>query len=154
MKLKNNLDEMQEQKLKQIEHTGFWLFFWGIFLAMMIQFAFINGSLKYAAGEAAVFFPVSIWVAVQCLRNGIWDRRLKADPKTNLLVSLAGGLIAGIFCAIPVYRNFGSVAGALATLVIAFLFTAFVCFVTLSLTASAYKKKVRAMETEPESEEV
>ena len=40
MKLKNNLDEMQEQKLKQIEHTGFWLFFWGIFLAMMIQIAF------------------------------------------------------------------------------------------------------------------
>ena len=97
--------------------------------------------------------PVSVWVAVQCLRNGIWDRRLKADPKTNLLVSLAGGLVAGVFCAIPVYRNFGSLLGALATFVITFLFTALVCFATLSLSASFYKKKVRAMETEPEGEE-
>lgn len=154
MKLKNNLDEMQEQKLKQIEHTGFWLFFWGIFLAMMIQFAFFSDeSLWLAAGEAAVFLPVSIWVMVQCLRNGIWDRRLKADPKTNLLVSLIGGLVAGVFCAIPVYRNFGSLPGALATFVVAFLFTALVCFATLSLSASIYKKKVRSMETEPEGEE-
>ena len=153
MKLKNNLDEMQEQKLKQIEHTGFWLFFWGIFLAMMIQIAFFNNNMLLAAGEAAVFFPVSIWMTVQCLRNGIWDRRLKADPKTNLLVSLAGGLIAGLFCAIPAYRNFGSLAGTLATFVIAFLFAAVACFAALSLSASIYKKKVSAMETEPESEE-
>ena len=56
MKLKNNLDEMQEQKLKQIEHTGFWLFFWGIFLAMMIQIAFFSGkNIWLAAGEFAVF---------------------------------------------------------------------------------------------------
>ena len=90
---------------------------------------------------------------MQCLRNGIWDRRLKSDPKTNLLVSLIGGLIAGVFCAIPVYRNFGSLPGALATFVFTFIFTAVVCFATLSLSASFYKKKVRAMETEPEGEE-
>ena len=153
MKLKNNLDEMQEQKLKEIEHTGFWLFFWGLFLAMMIQFAFVQGdSLRLAAGEAAVFFPVSCWMVAKCLRNGIWDRRLKADPKTNLIVSLIGGLVAGVFSCIPVFRNFGVTPGLL-TLVMAFLFAAGLCFVVLSLSASAYKKQVRKLEHEAEAEE-
>ena len=84
--------------------------------------------------------------------NGIWDRRLKADPKTNLIVSLIGGLVAGIFSCIPVFRNFGVTPGLL-TLVMAFLFAAGLCFVALSLSASAYKKRVRKLEHEAEAEE-
>ena len=44
---RNNLDEMQEQKLKQIEHTGFWLFFWGLFAAIMVQSVFLTDMLPH-----------------------------------------------------------------------------------------------------------
>ena len=36
--LKNNLDEMQEAKLLQIEHNGFWLAFWGLLATLVWRF--------------------------------------------------------------------------------------------------------------------
>ena len=39
-KKKNNLDEMQEQKLLKIEHNGCWLAFWGLFIVLIAQFIF------------------------------------------------------------------------------------------------------------------
>ena len=61
MKRKNNLDEMQEQKLKQIEHTGFWLFFWGLFAAMLGSMSkdFIN--LIKALGTAIFWLSGIMW---------------------------------------------------------------------------------------------
>ena len=37
-KRKNNLDERQEQMLLQVEHRGCWLAFWGLLIALMVQF--------------------------------------------------------------------------------------------------------------------
>ena len=37
MKRRNNLDEMQEQKLLHIESRGYWLAFWGLAAALIIQ---------------------------------------------------------------------------------------------------------------------
>ena len=38
MKLrKTNLDEQQERKLLEIESRGFWLAFWGILLALIVE---------------------------------------------------------------------------------------------------------------------
>ena len=154
MKRKNNLDEMQEQKLKQIEHTGFWLFFWGLFAAIMVQSVFLTDMLPAAiAGEMIIFLPVCCWMVVQCLRHGIWGRRLKADPKTNLLASLVAGLVVGVVGSLTVYRNFGSLAGAAAAFVFGLLFAFGLCFALLSLCASVYKKKLRRLEKEPESGE-
>ena len=35
--MKNNLDEMQEQKLLHIEHNGCWLAFWALLAAMTAE---------------------------------------------------------------------------------------------------------------------
>lgn len=154
MKLKNNLDEMQEQKLKQIEHTGFWLLFWGLFAAIMVQCVFLTDQMPAAiAGEMLVFLPVACWMVIQCLRQGIWDRRLQADPKTNLLVSLAAGVVTGVIGALTVYRNFGSLAGALAAFVMGLVFCFIICFAALSLCAGLYKKKLRRLEEEADTTE-
>ena len=151
--VKNNLDEMQEAKLLQIEHNGCWLAFWGLLAAIVVElFVFGVENMRYIIGEWVVFLALCVYMAEGCLRNGIWDRRLKADPKTNLIVSLIGGLVAGIFSCIPVFRNFGATPGLL-TLVMAFLFAAGLCFVALSLSASAYKKRVSKLEHEAEAEE-
>ena len=36
-RLKNNLDEMQEQKLLKIEHNGMWFALWGLIIAIIVQ---------------------------------------------------------------------------------------------------------------------
>ena len=154
MKSKNNLDEMQEQELLKIEHTGFWIAFWGLFAAIMIHFiVFRDDALVYAAGESVVFFLIAGWMVVQCQRHGIWDRRLQANAKTNLLLSLAAGLVCGLVSAFAVYRSFGLVSGALITLAISFIAAFILCFAALSLCAGLYNKRRRRLENEPEPEE-
>lgn len=151
MKLKNNLDEMQEQKLLQIEHTGFWLLYWGLFVAMTVQFIAAPGK-NLCGGELAVFLPVSVWLAVKCLRAGIWDRRLQPKFKTNLLLSLLAGLAPGVTGAFLSFRRLGSPGVSLAVFGIAFVITAGLCLAVLSLSAAIYKKKVRSLEKEMEQE--
>lgn len=51
-KTESQLDEMQEQKLLKIEHTSFWLAFWGLVAAILVQSALLSGKLP---GRRAMF---------------------------------------------------------------------------------------------------
>ena len=92
---KNNLDERQEQTLLKIEHNGCWFAFWGLLAAILIQTVFINADYKSVAGEWIVFMILCIYIAVACLKNGIWDRSLKPNTSTNFIVSLIAGILFG-----------------------------------------------------------
>ena len=152
-KNKSNLDEMQEAKLLQIEHNGCWLAFWGLLAAMIVElFVFGVENMRYFIGEWIVFMVLCVYMGEACLRNGIWDRRLKADRKTNLTVSLIAGAAAGlIFAAISLVR-YHSVSGAIVTFVLLFVFVSLCCFIALSLTAREYRKKLAQLESEVDGE--
>ena len=98
---KNRLDERQEQALLRIEHNGFWLAFWGLVLGIIVQTFIFSSDMKTVIGELALLMLLSIYTAIACIKNGIWDRRLKADPKTNLIVSLIAGLTTGALMVNP-----------------------------------------------------
>ena len=51
--LKNNLDEMLDQKLLKLEEYGFWIVFWALACAIVIQLI-IGGSIKEVLGEIIV----------------------------------------------------------------------------------------------------
>ena len=87
---KNNLDEMQEQELLKIEHNGCCLAFWGLLVVMAVQMV-MRVPGRQMLGEWIVFMALSLYIAIACLRKGIWDRRLKANRKTNLIISLLAG---------------------------------------------------------------
>ena len=83
---KNNLDEMQELKLLKIESRGFWIGFIGLAVAMAVQ-AFLYGAESIGnmmSGEFIVFLCMGLYLIGSCLRNGIWDRHLKATPSVNI----------------------------------------------------------------------
>ena len=145
---------MQEAKLLQIEHNGCWLAFWGLLVAMIVElFVFGVENMRYFIGEWIVFMALCVYMGEACLRNGIWDRRLKADRKTNLTVSLIAGATAGlVFAAISLVR-YHSVPGAIATFVMLFVFVGLCCYAALSLTAREYRKKLAQLESEGENEE-
>lgn len=95
MMKKNNLDEMQEQELLKIEHNGCWLAFWGLLAVMAVQMM-MRVPDSQMLGEWIVFMVLSLYLSIACLRKGIWDRRLQASAKTNLLVSALAGIAVGI----------------------------------------------------------
>ena len=148
-KIKNNLDEMQEQKLLQIEHNGCWLAFWGLLLAMLVQCIIYKGAeLRALTGEWIVFMALCAYILVSCLKNGIWDRHLKASPKVNLLCSAAAALTTGVVFFFATLRNYGDIRAAVLTAALALVMVFVLCFGALTLGTLIYKKRVNKMENE------
>ena len=143
---KNNLDEMQEQELLKIEHNGCWLAIWGLLAVMAIQMVMgVPGTQML--GEWIVFMVLGLYIVIACLRKGIWDRHLKANRKTNLIISLLAGAAAGILITVsnpylsePLdYVLVAGISGG---------FTFVLCFIALSLSTKLYKKRREKLEQE------
>lgn len=143
---KTNLDEMQEQSLLKMEHNGCWLAFWGLLAAILIQWL-AGTSFRQTAGEVTVFLALSCYIVIGCLRLGIWDRRLKANGKTNFLASLLAGIAVGI---ITVARNeyIRNFSDLLLVFLISGIFTAILCFVIITACAELYKRRREKLDRE------
>jgi len=143
---KTNLDEMQEQDLLKIEHNGCWLAFFCLCAAIFLQAALGRDAASYA-GEVAVLMILCLYMALDCLRRGIWCRRLLPSGKTNLLFSLLGAAVGGFFTATgnPYIRSF---ADFLLVFLISALFTFVLCFAALSLCSWLYKKRRAKLDQE------
>lgn len=148
-KIKNNLDERQEQTLLRIEHNGCWLAFWGLVAAIVVQSIILDFDYKNMAGEFIVLVMLALHIVVSCIRQGIWDRRLKPDISSNILVSLTAALITGILRFFYMVKRFPNVILADFAVGIIYAAKAFViCFVVLQLTANLFRKRQAKLEEE------
>ena len=143
---KNNLDEMQEHELLKIEHNGCWLAFWGLVAAMAIQMV-MRVPGRQMIGEWIVFMALSLYIAIACLRKGIWDRRLKANWKTNLIVSLLAAVVTGLLVTLsnPYLTeplDYVLVAGLTGG------FTFALCFAGLTLCTKLYRSRRKKLDAE------
>ena len=143
---KSNLDEMQEQALLKIEHNGCCLAFWGLLAAMALQMV-MRVPGRQMLGEWIVFMALSLYIVIACLRKGIWDRHLKANRKTNLIVSLLAAVAAGIFVTLsnPYLSeplDYVLVAGLTGG------FTFVLCFAALSVCTKLYRNRRNKLDKE------
>ena len=154
MKKNSNLDERQEQTLLRIEHNGCWLAFWGLLAAIIIQIV-LDLDFKNFIGEWIVFMLLALYIAAGCLKQGIWDRRLKPDLSTNIVISLASALVAGILGFVYTVKRFpDKILGSIASGIVYAIVTFVVCFVVLQFSAQLFKKKQSELEEEHPEDEV
>ncbi|MCH5256036.1 MAG: hypothetical protein J1D87_02040 [Lachnospiraceae bacterium] len=152
-KLKNNLDEMQEQKMLKIEHNGCWLAFWGLFASMIIQsLAYGRLDWKYLAGEWIVFMCLALYIGIDCIRNGLWDRRFSPTPAVNLIASLLAGVVLGVFNFALSYLMYNELYDAAIVGIVLGLCGFGFCFMALTFCVSIYKKRVKSLEKEDDKE--
>lgn len=144
--MKNQLDEMQEQKLLKIEHNMAWIAFWGLLAAMVIQLFVFGPELKNVAGEWLVFMAIAIYLAVGCVKNGLWDRTMRPNRKTNFLGSLIGGAVVCVLTLIFVYRNTTNWKYTLTAAALLGVITFAACFLILSLMVKLYQKRLAELE--------
>lgn len=150
MKKKNNLDEAQELKMLQIEHTAYGIAFWGLLIALVIQRFTGDGSMKNVIGELVVFWTMCVYVIAACLKNGIWERKMKPTAKTNLAVSLIAGTVVGALQFVFSYTRYDDLVGSIMAGACIFLFTAGLSFVALAITAKLYKERIKELDEEIE----
>lgn len=151
---KNNLDEMQEQKLLKLESRGFWLIWWGLLAAMAVQLLVYGvEARRHLLGEWAVFMLASVYMVAACIKQGLWDRKLRPNFKTNLLLSLLAGVVTGGFMGVYSYRSFGAAEAAWWTVALVGGCTFVLCLLALSLSVAAYKKRRQQLDEGGGSEE-
>ena len=102
MKNKHKLDEMQERKLLKLEEAGFWLIFWLLFAAIILQ-VIINGDVKAITGELVVLIVASVYIAFTSLKNGVWSKSSAPTLKANILTSFVPALLLGVFQAVRAF---------------------------------------------------
>ena len=151
MKVRNNLDERQELALLKIEHNGCWFAFWALLAAIFAEQFLFGFDFRYIGGEWIVFMALAIYLFAACMKNGIWDRHLRPDRKTNILVSLVAALAGGILSGLIIVHRFpdflwAGVLSAVFTAVIIFV----LCIAVLTLSSAAIRKKTAELEKEPE----
>ena len=155
-KMTNKLDEMQEQKMLKIEHNGCWFAFWGLVVVLLIQviiYGYGNDSWRYMAGEWIVFMCLALYITIDCLRNGIWDRHLSPTLRANIGASVISGVVVCVMNFAASYRDDHALAGAAALGIITGIMVFVLCFAALTCVASIYKKRVAHMEQEDSDEE-
>ena len=85
------LDERQRQQMYQIEHRGFWFAYFGI-LALLLLEILTNASGILIGCTTILLLALSIYMECCCIRRGLWDWRLKPNPKSNALMSMIGAV--------------------------------------------------------------
>lgn len=144
---KSNLDEMQEQKMLQIEHTGYWLAYVALLVVIVIQ-AILWGDISALIGELVVVLVICTHVVVSCLRNGLWDRKLKPNWQTNLLGSLIGSIAVALTVYFMVSRKIDDQPVILIFTIVSSAVTFILCFAALTICARIYKKRHEELEDE------
>lgn len=139
---KNNLDEMQEQKLLKLESRGFWLLWWALLAAMAVQLLVYGvEAYRHLLGEWVVFMLSCVYMVAACIKQGLWDRKLRPNFKTNLFLSLVAAVVTGSFMGVYSFRSFGAAEAAWWTVALVGGCTFLLCLLALSLSASVYKKR-------------
>lgn len=161
-KKKNNLDEMQEQTLLKIESKAYGIAFWLLLIAIVVQTVLdvsdLGEGIPLIAGEWIVFMVLCVYITVNCLKNNIWDRKLKPTAGTNFILSLIGGVVSGAMVAIPAFIHTAESPDRI--MVTAIIFAAVTVFGTLLVFAAIticskvfIKKSTNAENTEDEDAE-
>ena len=146
----DNLDEMQKQTLLKIESRGFGAL-WVLLLAALIIESLLGFTLREMAAEFFIFMLGCAYALISDLRAGIWDRHLKANTKTNAVVSLTGGAAIFVWGLIK-FAEFGVGVAVLLTVFMG-VCTWALCFATLQLSMKAYKKRHAELENPKEDDD-
>ena len=150
----SNLDEHQEQVMLKIEHNGCWFAFWGLFIAMTIESLIYGfGEIRILAGEWIMFMCLALYLTVASIKNGIWDRKFKANTTTNLIFSLMAGGFVVVFEFFVIYKRYSDyLLGSFAAGIFTGIFTFILTFAMLEVCTKLYKKKRKQLEQEDETE--
>ena len=136
----NNLDEMQDQKLLKMEEYGFWIMFWALTIAIVVQLI-IGSTLKEVVGEIAVLLIGSIYIAATSLKNGLWTRTSIPSMKGNAITSIVPAVLLAAIHIIKMIRsesfNTSNVLFTVAIMVAVYV----ACFAVLEAFRAMYKKR-------------
>ena len=89
---------------------------------------------------------LAIYLSAAWMKNGIWDRKLKPNFKTNAIASVIAGTALGVIWFVISYQNYHNFIGSIMTGVFMFVCTGGLCLAALVVSSLIYKKRVEKLE--------
>ena len=86
-----------------------------------------------------MFMAACLYTLEECLRNGIWDRHIKASLSTSIVGSLVGGVLSAVVTMFATHSL--AVAGVTGVITVVFTFT------LMQAAISEYKNATRNWKT-------
>ena len=143
---------MQDQKLLKTEGYGFWIMFWALAIAIVVQLI-IGSTLKDVVAELAVLLIGSIYIAATSLKNGLWTRTSTPSLKGNALASILPAVLIAVIHVIKMAQN-NSFSTSNILLTVAIMAAAYVvCFAVLEVFRAMYKKRRAELDNIDETSE-
>ena len=140
-KQKNGIpDEMRDQKMLKMEEYGFWILFWGLALAVVVQLL-LGGTLRQVAGELIVLAIGGVYVLATSQKNGLWTRSAEPTRKSNAVASI---IPAAVICVLNVIKLIQKKEISTNDILLGIGFTAaayVLCFIVLEILRTAYEKR-------------
>ena len=136
----NTLDEMQDQKMVKMEEYGYWILFWGLALAVVVQLL-LGGSIRQVAGELIVLLAGSAYVLATSLKNGLWTRSAAPTRKRNAVTSIIPAAVIGILNVIKLIQKKDVSTNDILIAAAFTVGTYIVCFIVLEGLRILYEKR-------------
>ena len=142
MKRKENdtLDEMQDQKMLKMEEYGYWILFWGLALAVVVQLL-LGGSIRQVAGELIVLLVGGAYVLATSLKNGLWTRSATPTRKRNAVTGIIPAAVIGILNVIKLIQKKNIDTNDILIAAAFTVGTYIACFAVLEVLRLLYEKR-------------
>lgn len=147
------VDERQELELMRIERSSFWVMFFALFAAMLLQSILPDFNIKHIIGEITVLFIVAVWMVTKEIRCGAWDYFTNPGMKAYIVYSLIGGFSGGSIVALMYYSKSAPFNVCLKMFSITAIIAFLLCFALLLLAGTAVKRRRELLQQESDAEE-
>lgn len=91
---KKEIDERQQADLNRVTSYGYWMAFYLLIAAILVEGVILSRPFREWAVEWSVFMILAIYEVIACIRIGVWsETKQKPEKKDYVRYSLIGSVL-------------------------------------------------------------
>jgi len=136
------VDERQEREMMGIERIGFWIMYFGLVAALLVQLLVLDFDIAHLSGKLTMLLIGTAWLVVGYYRKGLWDYFFNPGIKSYTFTGVIAGILNGIMLFFFYYFRLNlSLAESLRSSAIWFLAMFIVTFLLTALHGTVIKRR-------------
>lgn len=154
---KKEIDERQQADLNRVTSYGYWMAFYLLIAAILVEGVILSRPFREWAVEWAVFMILAIYEVIACIRIGVWtETKQKPEKKDYVRYSLIGSVLFSAVFTLGYYfrlkpgnRTFEAIASMYAYW---FILLTVLFLIAYFIGGGIYNRRRRKMEEELDKE--
>lgn len=154
---KKKIDERQQADLNRMMSYGYWVAFYLLLAAVMVEGVFLRRPFYEWAAEWIIFMVIAVYEVIGCIKIGVWTQFLqKPGKKDYVRYSLIGGALCAVVFTIGNVMRMGAENISWQSIAAVFLYWFVLMFVLclagFSICGGIYKRRKKRIEEKLDEE--